>query len=93
MKEMSMRDNYIKQASEVLQRLEGAGFEAYLVGGCVREALREEAAEALRTEAAGAQSISGAAKYTDLDVTTNALPEETCRKLPSIIKEVMDSEN
>ena len=71
MKEMSMRDNYIKQASEVLQRLEGAGFEAYLVGGCVREALR--------AEAAGAPSISGAAKYTDLDVTTNALPEETCR--------------
>ena len=55
------RNKFIAQAAPVLQRLEHAGFEAYIVGGCVRELLREETG------------------FTDIDVTTNALPEEVCR--------------
>ncbi|MDO5491752.1 MAG: HD domain-containing protein [Bacillota bacterium] len=57
---------YIDRARPVLARLEEAGFEAFLVGGCVRESLRETVSP-------------GEAKATDLDVTTSALPEETVR--------------
>ena len=64
---MSMKDKFIMQAAEILQRLEGAGHEAYLVGGCVREALRAESAA-----------------YTDLDVTTDALPEEVREIFPDM---------
>lgn len=64
MERKSARDNFIAIGAPVLQRLESAGFEAYLVGGCVREALRAEQAEE---------------SYTDIDITTNALPEEICQ--------------
>lgn len=60
------RQNYISAARPILQRLEGAGFEAFLVGGCVRESLRGELSQG--------SSLS----LTDIDVTTNALPEEIC---------------
>ncbi len=57
----------IKLAYPVLQKLEEAGHEAWLVGGCVREALRDGYSE----------SVSSGG--TDLDVTTDALPEEVER--------------
>lgn len=66
------QQEYIAQAAPVLTRLEEAGFEAYLVGGCVRESLREEVSP---EEGAKASPAS----LTDLDVTTSALPEETAR--------------
>ena len=86
------RDNYIVLAAPILQRLESAGFEAWLVGGCVREALRAEQRQAGPQEAeAGAPqaaaeaspvigiNLTANAPATDIDITTNALPEEVCR--------------
>lgn len=57
-------DRFISLAAPVLQALEDAGHEAWLVGGCVREALRESSD--------GRVGSGG----TDLDVTTDARPEE-----------------
>lgn len=83
-------NSYIKLASPALQRLETAGFEAYLVGGCVREILREEILrwENPRPEAdcetgaprpeSGRESAASR-PATDIDITTNALPDEICR--------------
>ncbi len=45
-------------ALEVISSLEGAGFEAYVVGGCVRDMLMGK-------------------EINDIDITTNAMPEET----------------
>lgn len=67
MKKERIRDKFIERGRPVLQRLESAGFEAWLVGGCVRETLRAEAGQ------------TDALPSTDIDITTNALPEETCR--------------
>ena len=70
MKTKSIRDKFITHGRPVLQRLEEAGFEAWLVGGCVREALRAEL---------GQSTELGQIPATDIDITTNALPEETCQ--------------
>ena len=67
MKKERIRDKFIERGRPVLQRLESAGFEAWLVGGCVRETLRAEAGQ------------TDALPSTDIDITTDALPEETCR--------------
>ncbi len=75
MKNISARDNFIAIGAPVLQRLESAGFEAYLVGGCVREALRAEHAEESHAKTADLRDP----QQTDIDITTNALPEEICR--------------
>ena len=89
-----MRDRFIQAADPILQRLETAGFEAYLVGGCVREALRAEMAGDSSAKkrssdvpcghnkedmTAEAVRISDCALPTDIDITTNALPEQVCR--------------
>ena len=66
MKKERIRDKFIERGRPVLQRLESAGFEAWLVGGCVRETLRAEVGQ------------TDALPATDIDITTNALPEETC---------------
>ncbi|MBP5433052.1 CCA tRNA nucleotidyltransferase [Ruminococcus sp.] len=49
-----------KNAEKLLSELESCGFEAYMVGGCVRD------------------SIMGR-EYHDIDITTNALPEDILR--------------
>ena len=64
------RYKFIDPALPILQRLESAGFEAYLVGGCVREILRTE----LREESDTPNSCTDI--QTDIDITTNARPEE-----------------
>ena len=46
-----------KNTEQILSELESHGFEAYMVGGCVRD------------------SIMGR-EYNDIDITTNALPEQ-----------------
>lgn len=79
MKEECIRDKFIEQGRLVLQRLEGAGFEAWLVGGCVREALRAELGQTGEPDAACAPDAAGPLPATDIDITTNAPPEETCR--------------
>ena len=56
-------------AREVIGALERSGYEAYLVGGCVRDMLLAEAAR------------DGAPTTHDWDVCTNARPEETKRAL------------
>ncbi len=56
-----------KRETEILRRLEEAGFEGYFVGGCVREAIRKEMAQA-------ADRDGGAA--TDTDIATDARPEQ-----------------
>ena len=61
------RYKFIEPALPILQRLESAGFEAYLVGGCVREILR-------------AEQCAVADILTDIDITTNARPEEILRE-------------
>lgn len=80
MKRETIRDNYIAAARPILQRLEDSGFEAFLVGGCVREALRAEAGEGLNAQRAGGTTeTADRALMTDIDITTNALPEEICQ--------------
>ncbi|MBO7473560.1 MAG: CCA tRNA nucleotidyltransferase [Ruminococcus sp.] len=49
-----------KNAEKLLSELESCGFEAYMVGGCVRD------------------SVMGR-EYHDIDITTNALPEDILR--------------
>lgn len=77
MEKMTVREKYIALAKPILQRLECAGFEAYLVGGCVREALRAQREGSLCADA-DPRAACAASELTDIDVTTNALPEEIC---------------
>lgn len=58
-----MKFNIPKEVIEVAKKLEEAGFEAYLVGGCVRDLILSEAEGTLR-------------EPKDWDVATNAKPEE-----------------
>ncbi len=51
--------NISPAAKKVIKKLEEAGFEAYCVGGCVRDSLMGRSPD-------------------DFDVTTSALPEQTC---------------
>ncbi len=62
-----------KQVQFVLQNLQKAGFEAYIVGGCVRDFLMQ------KNQAASAKS-SGAPR--DWDITTSAKPEEIQKIFP-----------
>jgi tRNA nucleotidyltransferase (CCA-adding enzyme) len=57
-----------KEAKSIIQSLQKAGFEAYIVGGCVRDFL-------LRPE--------GYPEPKDWDVTTNAKPEEIQKVFPN----------
>lgn len=52
----------------ILEALEKAGYEAYFVGGCVRDALM-----LAKTE----ETLSETFSIGDVDITTNALPEQT----------------
>src|SRR3990167_9234427 len=58
-----------KEVGEVMKRLEGAGFEAYAVGGCVRDLVLSEV-----------EGLPITPK--DWDVTTNAKPEEIQNLFP-----------
>lgn len=58
---MIVRDDIPTEVQSIADTLEGAGFEAYLVGGCVRDLLREN-------------PPAGGPK--DWDITTNATPEQ-----------------
>src|SRR3989338_10016462 len=53
-----------QEVAEIISKLQGAGFEAYAVGGCVRDLLLKEL---------GLSHVEGPQ---DLDVTTSAKPEE-----------------
>lgn len=79
MKKERIRDKFIERGRPVLQRLESAGFEAWLVGGCVRETLRAEAGQTDALPPTDIGITTDALPPTDIDITTNALPEETCR--------------
>jgi len=57
-----------KPIIEIIQKLEAEGFEAYIVGGCVRDLLVEN-------------PPAGGPK--DWDVTTNAKPEEITKIFPA----------
>ena len=61
-----MPNKFIEQARVVLERLEEAGYAAYLVGGYVREMLKNELLPAME----------GAAEVTDIDIATSAMPEQ-----------------
>ncbi len=74
-----IRDKFIERGRPVLQRLESAGFEAWLVGGCVRETLRAEAGQTDRLTSTDIDITTDALPSTDIDITTNALPEEICQ--------------
>jgi tRNA nucleotidyltransferase (CCA-adding enzyme) len=69
-----MVKNIPKQIIEIIQRLEAAGFEAYVVGGCVRDLLMEQE---LRRASRSESDRSVGPK--DWDVTTNAKPEEVMK--------------
>ena len=58
--------NRITKGDKLIQKLEDAGYEAYYVGGCVRDLLMSE----VRREEA-AEAVAG-----DIDITTSATPEE-----------------
>ena len=62
---------FIVTALPVLERLEDAGHEAYLVGGCVRDALRSEC---LQPEEGSGEDPPR--DITDIDVATSARPEQ-----------------
>ena len=58
-----------KEIHEILEKLESAGFEAFVVGGCVRDLILSE--------------VEGLPhKPKDWDITTNAKPEEIQRIFP-----------
>ena len=79
MKKEGIRDKFIERGRPILQRLESAGFEAWLVGGCVRETLRAEAGQTDGLTPTDIDITTDALPPTDIDITTNALPEETCQ--------------
>ncbi len=56
-----------QEVIEILQKLETAGFEAYIVGGCVRDLIMEN------------PPVGGPK---DWDVTTNAKPEDILKIFP-----------
>src|SRR3989344_3191187 len=63
-----------KEVKTIISQLKQKGYEAYIVGGCVRDFLL-----ASQNEAAFAQGYGGPR---DWDVTTNAKPEEIQRVFP-----------
>ena len=63
-----------KEVTEVVWELEAAGFQAYLVGGCVRDLLRGTLYGEL-------------VEPKDWDITTNATPEEIQRIFPDSVYE------
>ena len=63
-------DKCIEQALPILQRLERAGFEAWIVGGTVRELLRGQMRQSDRTNLQPPP-------LTDIDITTSARPDQT----------------
>ena len=76
--------NTMNRVAPVLQRLEYAGYRAYLVGGCVRDMMLAEAeaseeksaAEASEEKTSEVRPGSAAAMPADLDVATSARPEQ-----------------
>jgi len=58
-----------KEVKNIIERLEKAGFEAFIVGGCVRDFLLEN-------------SLPTGRQANDWDVTTNAKPEEIQKVFP-----------
>ena len=80
MKKKKAADNFIRLADPVLQRLEEAGYEAWLVGGCVREILLPDSGGMSGGAVGGSEGGGGSEETaTDLDVTTSAAPEEVIR--------------
>ena len=60
-----------KEVKNIIYKLKKAGFEAFIVGGCVRDfLLHNEKAASSRDEASLALLVR------DWDITTNAKPEE-----------------
>ena len=67
-----------KRETEILRRLEEAGFEGYFVGGCVREAIRKEMAQTSdrKVTSGGCGEESPREVITDTDIATDARPEQ-----------------
>ena len=61
--------NRITKGDKLIQKLEDAGYEAYYVGGCVRDLLMDE----VRREGTAGTAAG------DIDITTSATPEEMKR--------------
>jgi len=69
-----------KEVKSVIEKLEKAGFAAYIVGGCVRDFLCGKAAQG---EILGEpRSAEAEREPDDWDVTTNAKPEEIQKVFP-----------
>lgn len=72
----------IKGVAETLQK---SGFQAYLVGGCVRDLLFKEALRPRKASPRGEQAQGRIPK--DWDIATNALPEEVLKLFPDSVYE------
>jgi len=68
-----------KEVKLIIEKLEKAGFEAYICGGCVRDFLLEQAA----TSNGRASLAPSGREPKDWDVTTNAKPEEIQKVFPN----------
>src|SRR5271155_1488962 len=69
-----MKTSIPEEVSEICAKLASAGFEAYLVGGCVRDILR--------------RTIHGElVEPKDWDITTNAKPEKLLELFPDSVYE------
>src|SRR3989344_2741188 len=81
-REISMEKLEKPEIKEIGSALEKAGFEAYLVGGCVRDLLLQE----MRTTHSTGSGLASAGPK-DWDITTNAKPEEIQKLFPDSVYE------
>jgi len=71
-----------KSIIEIIQKLEAAGFEAFVVGGCVRDLLLEEDLRRASRSESDLRRFSRSVGPKDWDATTNAKPEEVMKIFP-----------
>jgi tRNA nucleotidyltransferase (CCA-adding enzyme) len=70
-----------KYIAEIIQKLEMAGFEGFVVGGCVRDLILKDLRRASQSESD--QSVGPK----DWDIATNAKPEEIMKIFPDSVYE------
>lgn len=81
-----------RKESIALKTLTEAGYEAYFVGGCVRDALMMAAEKQMTEVECGERNSDAGICVGDIDVTTNALPQQVkevfaeCRVIETGIK-------
>jgi poly(A) polymerase/tRNA nucleotidyltransferase (CCA-adding enzyme) len=78
-----MKSAIPKEIHDVAAILTGAGFGAYLVGGCVRDLLLNE----VLRQSSGSSARERSLEPKDWDVATNALPEEIQKLFPDSVYE------